>query len=136
MSVHLLLQPEEFGTAVLCLLFIVVFDTAGVLPSEDFDILPPKYSGKFCLRKRILRSSMALANKLACWTDVAFCREQSPALSQGLFSRGFEFLHLAFSLPQFFSTFRRYGYLGSAFGSGLGAVMGTSPAKISVCDQR
>lgn len=26
---------------------------------------------------------------------------------------------------------QRYGYLGSAFGSGLGAVMGTSPAKSS-----
>ena len=73
---------------------------------------------------------MALVNKLACWTDAAFCREQSPALSQGLFSRGF-----CFSLLQFFSPFGRYGYLGSAFGSGLGAVMGTSPAQISVCEE-
>jgi len=67
-------QPQEFGTAVLCLLFIVVFDTAGVQHGIG---------------------------------------QQAGLLDR----RGF--------LPG-----AKYGYLGSAFGSGLGAVMGTSPVII------
>eukprot|EP00931_Biecheleriopsis_adriatica_P050896 TRINITY_DN29496_c0_g1_i1.p1 TRINITY_DN29496_c0_g1~~TRINITY_DN29496_c0_g1_i1.p1 ORF type:complete len:515 (+),score=106.07 TRINITY_DN29496_c0_g1_i1:54-1547(+) len=67
-------RPQEFGAAVLCLLFIVVFDTAGVQHGigQQADLLDAK---------------------------------------------GF--------LPG--STF---GYLGSAFGTGLGAVLGTSPVII------
>lgn len=67
-------KPQEFGTAVLCLLFIVVFDTAGVQHGIG---------------------------------------QQAGLLDR----RGF--------LPG-----AKYGYLGSAFGSGLGAVMGTSPVII------
>ncbi|CAJ1419051.1 unnamed protein product [Effrenium voratum] len=67
-------KPQDFGTAVLCLLFIVVFDTAGV-------------------QHGIGQQAGLLDN------------------------RGF--------LPG-----AKYGYLGSAFGTGLGAVMGTSPVII------
>ncbi|CAE7232287.1 unnamed protein product [Symbiodinium sp. KB8] len=67
-------KPQEFGTAVLCLLFIVVFDTAGVQHGIG---------------------------------------QQAGLLD----SKGF--------LPG-----AKYGYLGSAFSTGLGAVMGTSPVII------
>jgi len=67
---------KEFGTAVLCLLFIVVFDTAGVGTSDS----SPFASVKFLAIGRFPRSSMALANKLDCLTDEVFCQEQSTAL--------------------------------------------------------
>eukprot|EP00442_Polarella_glacialis_P027018 CAMPEP_0115066886 /NCGR_PEP_ID=MMETSP0227-20121206/11068_1 /TAXON_ID=89957 /ORGANISM="Polarella glacialis, Strain CCMP 1383" /LENGTH=438 /DNA_ID=CAMNT_0002452861 /DNA_START=276 /DNA_END=1592 /DNA_ORIENTATION=+ len=67
-------QPQEFGTAVLCLLFIVVFDTAGVQHGIG---------------------------------------QQAGLLD----SNGF--------LPG-----AKFGYLGSALGTGLGALMGTSPVII------
>eukprot|EP00930_Biecheleria_cincta_P005281 TRINITY_DN106202_c0_g1_i1.p1 TRINITY_DN106202_c0_g1~~TRINITY_DN106202_c0_g1_i1.p1 ORF type:complete len:527 (-),score=85.53 TRINITY_DN106202_c0_g1_i1:56-1636(-) len=67
-------RPQEFGTSVICLLFIVVFDTAGV--------------------QHGIGQQAGLLN-----------------------SRGM--------LPG-----SKYGYLGSALGTGLGAVMGTSPVII------
>eukprot|EP00440_Ansanella_granifera_P017378 gb/GFBE01018874.1/.p1 GENE.gb/GFBE01018874.1/~~gb/GFBE01018874.1/.p1 ORF type:complete len:496 (+),score=103.47 gb/GFBE01018874.1/:1-1488(+) len=67
-------MPQEFGTAVICLLFIVVFDTAGV--------------------QHGIGQQAGLLN-----------------------AQGF--------LPG-----AKYGYLGSAFGTGLGAVLGTSPVII------
>lgn len=67
-------RPQDFGTSVICLLFIVVFDTAGV--------------------QHGIGQQAGLLN-----------------------SRGM--------LPG-----AKYGYLGSALGTGLGAVMGTSPVII------
>jgi len=67
-------QPQEFGTAVLCLLFIVVFDTAGV--------------------------QHGIGQQAGLLNDKGF-------------------------LPG-----AKYGYLGSAFGTGLGAALGTSPVII------
>ena len=76
---------EEFGTAVLCLLFIVVFDTAGVQHGIG--------------QQAGLLDSKGFLPGAKCPLQVL----------------DFQFLY-------------RYGYLGSAFGTGLGAVMGTSPA--------
>jgi len=67
-------QPQEFWTAVLCLLFIVVFDTAGV--------------------------QHGIGQQAGLLNDKGF-------------------------LPG-----AKYGYLGSAFGTGVGAVLGTSPVII------
>ena len=76
-QLSVLLCLKEFGTAVLCLLFIVVFDTAGV---GTLDSPPFAFVIFLAIFGRFPRSSMALANKLDCLTDAVFCQEQSTAL--------------------------------------------------------